>query len=216
MQEFIFLWSWRNEEHIGKLHVEMGEAEHVVRHAVAPYPRADADGKWLVWGATEHGRFLQIIFVLVSFEDVHAHEFQRLELHTRAALEDGEQAVRIIYARPDRERGATAAAAEATVMKKPRVRKKSWGAMTPAELAEATKEFDHPLPASRFKPLTKAQRLRWERAKRAGSRGREIVSGLHLNPQLLSEAEEYAKRMKISFHELIEPGIRKVVRTKRS
>ena len=101
-------------------------------------------------------------------------------------------------------------------MKKSNGKKKSWGAMTPAELAAATKEFDHPLPESRFRPLTKAERARWERAKRAGTRGREILNGLHLNPQLLSEAEEYAKRMKISFHELIELGIRNVVRSKRS
>jgi hypothetical protein len=101
-------------------------------------------------------------------------------------------------------------------MKKATGKKKSWGAMTPAELAEATKEFDHPLPDSRFKPLTKEQRARWERAKRAGIRGREILKQLQLTPQLLSEAEEHAKRMKISVNQVIALAIRKLREPKRS
>ncbi|MGB7156912.1 MAG: hypothetical protein WBD40_02530 [Tepidisphaeraceae bacterium] len=101
-------------------------------------------------------------------------------------------------------------------MKKANAARKSWGAMTPAELAEATKEFDRPLPASRFRPLTKAERAEWERMKRAGLRGREIGKTLLINPELLSEAEAYAKRMKISINEVIELGLRKVIRAKRS
>ncbi len=101
-------------------------------------------------------------------------------------------------------------------MKKLNTAKKSWGAMTSAELAHATKEFDTPLPASRFRPLTKAERDEWEQMKRAGTRGREIVRSLHINPELLSEAEAYAKHMKISINEVIELGLRKVIRAKRS
>jgi hypothetical protein len=101
-------------------------------------------------------------------------------------------------------------------MKKSNGKKKSWGAMMPAELAEATKEFDRPLPASRFKPLTKEQRAQWDRAKRAGVHGRELLKQLQLTPQLLSEVEEYAKRMKISVNQVIALAIRKVIKPKRS
>jgi hypothetical protein len=100
-------------------------------------------------------------------------------------------------------------------MKKKKMPKKSWGAMTPAELAEATKEFDHPLPQSYFRPLTKAEREEWKRIMRAGARGREIVNSLHVDPGLLSQAQLYARRMKISINDVIELGIRKVIGRKR-
>ncbi len=88
--------------------------------------------------------------------------------------------------------------------------------MTPAELAEATKEFDDPLPASGYRPLTKAQRAEWERIKRAGTRGREIVRSLHIDPKLLGEAETYAKRKRISISDVIELGLRRVIRPRRA
>ncbi|HEV2295472.1 MAG TPA: hypothetical protein VGR35_16605 [Tepidisphaeraceae bacterium] len=99
MEEIIFLWSWRNVEHIGKHGVEPDEAEYVVKDAKRPYPEATGDEKWAVWGATAAGRLLQVIFVRVRIEGVEADEFQQLEWHERAALEDGEAAVRIIHAR---------------------------------------------------------------------------------------------------------------------
>lgn len=49
-------------------------------------------------------------------------------------------------------------------MKKPLTR------MTARELAEATKEFDCPGAAKKFKPLTAAERKQWNRDKRGKSR----------------------------------------------
>jgi hypothetical protein len=92
--------------------------------------------------------------------------------------------------------------------------KKSWGAMTPAELAEATKEFDHPLPPSRYKPLTKAQRAEWERARNAGAFGRELLASLVVDAKLASEAEAYAKKKKITVIQLIERGLRRELAVK--
>ena len=77
--------------------------------------------------------------------------------------------------------------------------KKRWGQMTPAELAEATKEFDHPLPASRYRPLTKAERARFERARRAGI----------LDEGLLKKAQAYAKRKNMTLTQLVERGLRR-------
>ncbi len=39
------------------------EAEHVIRDARAPFPRAVGGGKYLVWGKTPDGAYLQVIFI---------------------------------------------------------------------------------------------------------------------------------------------------------
>ncbi len=75
--------------------------------------------------------------------------------------------------------------------------------MSAAELAEATREFDDPLPASRYKPASKADRAQFERARRAGSKFRQI------DPQLLKAASALAKRKKLSLSQLIERGLRR-------
>lgn len=93
-------------------------------------------------------------------------------------------------------------------------KKKSWGTMTAAELAEATKEFDSPLPASRFKPMTKAERAVFERAKLAGVRGRALLKALNLDTKLLSEAERYARRKKLTMSQLLERGLRRELAVK--
>lgn len=84
--------------------------------------------------------------------------------------------------------------------------KKRWGRMTAAELAEATKEFDHPLSASRFRPATKADRERFERALRAGTRR---VSEFDLDGELLRKARVYAKKKKLTMSQLVERGLRR-------
>jgi len=86
--------------------------------------------------------------------------------------------------------------------------KKRWGRMTPAQLAEATKEFDNPLPASRYKPLTKRQRAEFERARRAGRLGRARFNAMTLDPELLKAAERYAKRNRLSMNALLERALR--------
>ena len=106
MQEFIFLWSERNEEHIDIHSVSPDEAEYVVEHAQTPYPEKIEHEKRVVWGRTRHNRFLQVIFVEVLLDDVRFDEWERLELHERVAMDKGEPAVRVIHARDltDREK----------------------------------------------------------------------------------------------------------------
>ena len=53
-------------------------------------------------------------------------------------------------------------------MKRKKQPKPYWE-MTTKELAEATKEFDKPIPLSKTRPLTKEQRRRWERMKQEPS-----------------------------------------------
>jgi hypothetical protein len=92
--------------------------------------------------------------------------------------------------------------------------KKSWGAMSAAELAEATREFDHPLPESRYTPLSKAERARFERARNAGKHGRELMKALNIDPTLLSEAAAYARRRKLTLSQILERGLRRELAVK--
>jgi uncharacterized DUF497 family protein len=66
----IFAWDEWNREHIAEHNVSAAEAEYVVRKARRPFPREIADEKRLVWGETEQGRFLQVIFVFRSEDEV--------------------------------------------------------------------------------------------------------------------------------------------------
>jgi uncharacterized DUF497 family protein len=59
-----FRWNPWNEEHIGAHNVEVEEAEEVLLRARPPFPLAQDDQKYLVWGPTEAGRLLQVIFVI--------------------------------------------------------------------------------------------------------------------------------------------------------
>ena len=59
-----FRWNEWNVEHIAKHGVEPDEAEHVVRRARRPFPRYHGEGKWLVQGHGNGGRFVQVIYVL--------------------------------------------------------------------------------------------------------------------------------------------------------
>ena len=58
-----FRWNEWNEEHIGGHGVSPEEAEDVVLGAKQPFPRSRED-KYLVWGPTESGRLLQVVFVI--------------------------------------------------------------------------------------------------------------------------------------------------------
>src|SRR4051794_34582314 len=99
MRNFVYLWSARNEEHIGKHNVAAEEAEDIVEHAKPPYPENAGDEKRAVRGKTRGGRFLQVIFVHASVEDVSVEEFERLKMYERVALQAGEPAIRVIHAR---------------------------------------------------------------------------------------------------------------------
>jgi uncharacterized DUF497 family protein len=64
-----FRWNEWNESHVSEHGVEPAEAEEVVR-ARPPYPLASADEKFLVWGPTAEGRFLQVVFVMDEEDSV--------------------------------------------------------------------------------------------------------------------------------------------------
>jgi len=66
-----FIWQSKNAEHIAKHSVTPAEAEYIVAHARSPYPEYIGDLKYRVGGQTEHGRYLQVIYVFgVDAEDI--------------------------------------------------------------------------------------------------------------------------------------------------
>ena len=59
-----FRWNDWNIEHVARHGVALDEAEAIVQNARPPYPRYQAEGKWLVWGRGRGGRLLQVVYVL--------------------------------------------------------------------------------------------------------------------------------------------------------
>lgn len=59
-----FRWNSWNEEHVERHGVAPDEAEEVVLGARSPFPLAQDDEKYLVWGPTEAGRLVQVVFVI--------------------------------------------------------------------------------------------------------------------------------------------------------
>jgi uncharacterized DUF497 family protein len=61
-----FRWNDWNIAKCEKHGVDPADAEYVVEQARAPFPRRIDDGKLLVWGQTENGTYIQVIYVLDS------------------------------------------------------------------------------------------------------------------------------------------------------
>jgi hypothetical protein len=72
------------------------EAEYVVRHAKPPYPEKRGDGKYLVWGATQEQRLLQVVYSLRSLDEV---DFQDLPADIMMLLSSDEDLYHVIHAR---------------------------------------------------------------------------------------------------------------------
>ena len=66
--------------HIAKHAVAAVEAECVVRNAGRGFPRKIGDGKWLVKGRTENGRFLQVIFIYPEDDEVDVDSLSVVDL----------------------------------------------------------------------------------------------------------------------------------------
>ncbi len=59
-----FRWNSWNVEHLARHRVSPESAEEVIEGARSPYPRRIDDEKRLVWGTSDRGELLQVIFVL--------------------------------------------------------------------------------------------------------------------------------------------------------
>jgi hypothetical protein len=95
-----------------------------------------------------------------------------------------------------------------------RISKKRWQDMTPQEQEAELKEFDKPIHPRDIKPLSKKQRLIWERMRASKPHvsifvhdGRADVV-IHLDDDLLRRATTFAKRNKTSLPKMIDRGLR--------
>jgi hypothetical protein len=95
----IFAWDETNIEHLAKHNVNPAQAEEVVRSARPPYPRAIGAGKHMIWGKTYAGRYLQVIIVFKSPDQV---EFESLTPEQWSDVQAGEvtRIIRVIHAMP--------------------------------------------------------------------------------------------------------------------
>jgi len=98
-------------------------------------------------------------------------------------------------------------------MKKATTKKPYWE-MNTEELAEATKEFDKPIPAKSLRPLSKEQRARFERAQRLPHRSifvlrdSEGATFVRLEPSILKRASRYAAAHQLTLSEVINKSLK--------
>ena len=92
--------------------------------------------------------------------------------------------------------------------------KKPYWEMTTEELAEATKEFDKPIPLSKFRPMSTVERKRWEQAKRepyvsiyAQSRMKWRVT-FELHPTLVRRCMVASSTLKLPFGEFVNRSLK--------
>jgi uncharacterized DUF497 family protein len=93
----IFAWDEKNREHLAKHSVSPEEAEQILVGVRSPYPMEVGDDKLVVWGQTDHGRHLQVIYVLKRPEEV---EYESLSIADWLQVELGgvREIVRVIHA----------------------------------------------------------------------------------------------------------------------
>ena len=91
----LYAWDELNIDHIFKHRVAPVEAEYVVDHANSPWPEQRGDNKFLVWGPTETGRMLQVIFVLKPPEEI---AFESLSIDDWADLGEMDRIIYVVHA----------------------------------------------------------------------------------------------------------------------
>jgi hypothetical protein len=94
---------------------------------------------------------------------------------------------------------------------------KAWWDMTPREQEMQFKEFDKPINPRDLKPLSRRQRLLWDRMRtatphvsiRVHDGKKEVV--IRLEDDLLNRATLYARKKKTTLPRLIDRGLRRLL-----
>lgn len=94
-------------------------------------------------------------------------------------------------------------------------RPKSWTRMTAAELTEATREFDRPLPAERLRPMSKDRRQQFERSRRAALRREQAdkteLVVVQVDRGILEKLGAYAEKHDTTVSALLNKGLKSVL-----
>jgi hypothetical protein len=93
---------------------------------------------------------------------------------------------------------------------------KAYWEMNAEELGEATKEFDRPIPASRMKPLSKAEREKFDRERHGpavnifskSAKRRQVT--LKLDMLTLQRCEAYAAKHRLTLSDVVNMGLASV------
>jgi hypothetical protein len=72
---FVYAWDDWNSEHVKKHGSNAKDAKHIIEHAEPPFPRELGNDKYVVWGRTASGGYLEIIFAFkvpenLAFDDL--------------------------------------------------------------------------------------------------------------------------------------------------
>jgi uncharacterized DUF497 family protein len=93
----ILYWDWHNVDHIAEHDVDREEAGEVLGSSRSPYPKQLPEGKYVVWGQTHSGRYLQVMYILPKDEHI---DPTRLSPADRIKWMDGDDEVAyVIHAR---------------------------------------------------------------------------------------------------------------------
>jgi len=93
------------------------------------------------------------------------------------------------------------------------IKPKPYWEMTTEELAQATREYDKPIPPYRMRPMTKQERVDWERM-RKGPHHSIFISRdpngiwVRLEPDVLQQALKYANANKLSLSDIINRSVK--------
>jgi uncharacterized DUF497 family protein len=90
-----FIWDDVNTEHAQKHGVTIEDIEYVVRTAKTPWPMEQGDDKFIVWGRTEAGGYVQVVYVLES--DAIDIDYAEIDL---LQLEDDADGLYVIHTMP--------------------------------------------------------------------------------------------------------------------
>jgi hypothetical protein len=91
---------------------------------------------------------------------------------------------------------------------------KRWRDMTPEERDAEVKELDKPIDPGQIKPLSKKQRLLWDRSRASKPNVAIVVYDgrtdivVRLDDELLQRVNSYAKKNKTNLPKMIDQGLR--------
>jgi hypothetical protein len=96
---------------------------------------------------------------------------------------------------------------------KSKKKEKPYWEMTAAELAEATREFDKPVPFAKTRPLTKEEAKEFERLRRSPHMSVFITRGsdatfVRIEPDLLERCTRYAAEHGMTLSEVINRSLK--------
>ena len=67
---FVFAWDQWNKEHVENHGSNAKDAKYIIEHAQAPFPREIGGDKYLVWGQTASGEYLEVVFAFKIPEEL--------------------------------------------------------------------------------------------------------------------------------------------------